>query len=124
MNLVKKAIIFLFILQVITAGQLAKIPILMNHYYEHSEKHQLNFTTFLSLHYLNYQGDGDDHDNETDQNLPFKSINHSTFQLVETLSNKVELCPAIILHEKPIFYYKAIHSIPLLDNEIKPPSIA
>jgi hypothetical protein len=123
MFLIKKIVIYLFIFQVITADQLAKIPLLVHHYYEHSEKHDLNFATFLSLHYLNQKGDGDDHDDETDRNLPFKNIDHVTFQLVSNLTNTVLFEPTVTPENKTLFYYQASFSIRSLSNLIKPPSI-
>lgn len=72
----KRIIAILFLsLQLLTSTelcQLAKLPILLEHYKEHAQLNQgISFVTFLKMHYFN--GDPKDADYERDMQLPFKT---------------------------------------------------
>lgn len=123
MQLFRNILIFFIILQGITADQFAKIPLLIQHYIEHQAKHEIDFSTFLSLHYLDQNGDGDDNDDETDHNLPFKKIDHTCFQLLIKYENSIKLAPFAEVLPKPYFFYQAFFSIRSIDILIKPPAV-
>ncbi len=72
----KKRIAILFVILYINFTtelyQLLKLPILMEHFFEHqSQNSSLTFFEFLSMHYS--QEDDHDGDIEKDSKLPFKS---------------------------------------------------
>ena len=72
----KKRIAILFLILYINSTtelhQLLKLPVLMEHFFEHqSQNNNLTFFEFLSMHYS--QEDDRDGDKEKDSKLPFKS---------------------------------------------------
>jgi len=80
----KVAFILLLILLLnnTTICQLLKLPVLVAHFMEHKQLNAgISFTEFLSMHY--WGTDMDDHDEDRDQQLPFKTVNiltaHSSF---------------------------------------------
>ncbi|GAO45496.1 hypothetical protein FPE01S_05_01910 [Flavihumibacter petaseus NBRC 106054] len=57
-----------------------KLQVLVAHFMEHQQlDRQLGFIDFLSMHY--WGTDLNDHDEERDRQLPFKSFNIQSFQL-------------------------------------------
>jgi hypothetical protein len=52
-------------------GQLAKLPILVQHYFSHNQKSAVSFFHYLQEHYSYH---GDDGDNREDMQLPFKMV--------------------------------------------------
>lgn len=55
------------------ASQLLKLPVLIQHYYEHKKGNDaMTLYSFLQMHYLG--NDNDDTDNMRDQALPFKTM--------------------------------------------------
>ena len=59
-------------LSLIEFNEMLKVPILIKHFTEHqSQKKDLSFIEFLTMHYV--QTDGTDSDNDKDMQLPFKS---------------------------------------------------
>lgn len=59
------------------AGQLFKIPQLLEHYSQHKKENQsLGFIDFFVMHYGG--DDGTDADNDQDQQLPCHNIHHTT----------------------------------------------
>ncbi|HEY0676883.1 MAG TPA: hypothetical protein VGD17_01310 [Chitinophagaceae bacterium] len=76
------AILFLFIfsVSVTEAGQLLKLPILVEHYIDHTERDKANsFLGFLKEHYqYDHTDDGDESE---DSSLPFKTLNNSIVSL-------------------------------------------
>lgn len=56
------------------ASQLLKLPILVQHYYEHKAGNtSVTLTRFLQMHYMGH--DDNDNDNLRDMQLPFKTMN-------------------------------------------------
>jgi len=81
----KKAIsiffFFLYLLSVTEAHQLLKIPIIFQHFAEHSSAdNNINFLQFLGMHYFN--GDPKDGDYERDMKLPFKTSSDCVISVV------------------------------------------
>lgn len=63
--------------------QLLKIPILVEHYFEHLDQNRdLNLTQFLSIHYL--FGMVYDSDVARDMELPFKTCDHTCTTIIST----------------------------------------
>jgi hypothetical protein len=59
------------------AGQVFKIPLLLEHYSQHQKENQsLGFIDFFVMHYGG--DDGTDTDNDQDQQLPCHNIHHNT----------------------------------------------
>ena len=72
----KRAVVILFLfaylLSTTEAGQLLKIPAVIEHYKEHKkENRNISITKFLALHYLH--GSPKDKDYNRDMQLPFKT---------------------------------------------------
>lgn len=66
------------------ASQLLKIPVLVQHYYEHKAGNSsVTLYAFLQMHYLG--NDNDDSDNTRDQSLPFKTMDDCCFFASNTL---------------------------------------
>lgn len=87
-DLMKKqfAILFLFLYVFSTTelSQLLKLPILIEHYFEHKEKsYDLSFSDFLVLHYNedHFKGHAHDEDYDQDKRLPFM-LHSSTLSFV------------------------------------------
>jgi hypothetical protein len=69
------AILFtaLYLFGATEASQLFKLPVLIQHYYEHKANNaSVTLYAFLQMHYLG--NDNDDTDNMRDQALPFKTM--------------------------------------------------
>ncbi len=69
------AILFtaIYLLGATEASQLLKLPVLVQHYYEHKAGNaSVTLFTFLQMHYLG--NDNDDTDNLRDEALPFKTM--------------------------------------------------
>lgn len=83
----KKGIIIFFLLSFLSAntafGEVFKLPLLIHHYFEHSQKDSDNsIIDFLAKHYtedINHQHNDDHHDHDK---LPFKTINVHAVQIV------------------------------------------
>lgn len=68
------AILFLsiYLLSTIAAKQLAKLPVVFQHFSEHKQEDKnISFLRFLSIHYLH--GSPKDKDYDRDMQLPFKT---------------------------------------------------
>lgn len=90
----RKATVCIFIFLIVSNigffQQFYKLPILLEHYKEHQQRHNVSFIDFLEMHY--WGEDIKDNDSDRDMQLPFKSISGASFQLV--------FVPA----DKPVFY--------------------
>ncbi len=86
-----KKVLLYFVLFLITAeatevDQLAKLPILFQHFAEHQQRDKnVSLMQFLSMHYGG--NDLNDNDNDRDQELPFKKLDahHSTVLFMPTV---------------------------------------
>ncbi|WP_066406269.1 hypothetical protein [Flavisolibacter tropicus] len=67
------AIIFLFLLIVTQTplGQILKLPVLIEHFYNHMQRDKISFLEFLQDHYSTEHNDAD---KAEDEQLPFKNI--------------------------------------------------
>jgi len=66
--------LLIFLVFVTEAGQLFRLPLLVQHYLKHQQSERgLSFAGFLKTHYL--QDHKDDGDKKQDRQLPFKSLN-------------------------------------------------
>lgn len=64
--------LFIYLLSGMPAQQLAKLPVVFQHYQEHkAEDNNITILHFLAIHYLH--GSPKDKDYERDMQLPFKS---------------------------------------------------
>lgn len=76
--------LFLYVFSTTELSQLLKLPILIEHYFEHKEKNSdLSFSTFLELHYSedHFKGHPHDEDYDQDKRLPFM-MHSSTLNFV------------------------------------------
>ena len=72
--------LLLFTVSVTEAGQLLKLPLLITHYIDHSNRiEKVSFVDFLKEHYLNTHTD--DGDEQEDRSLPFKTMNTNLVSL-------------------------------------------
>ena len=72
--------IFLIVSNIGFFQQFYKLPILIEHYNEHQERHDVSFIDFLEMHY--WGEDLNDNDSDRDMQRPFKHISSASFQLV------------------------------------------
>ena len=66
--------IFLLLLLTVTQtplGQLAKLPLLLEHFSKHKKESNMSLTQFFGAHYFTDHNDGD---RSEDEKLPFKTI--------------------------------------------------
>ncbi|CAA9195618.1 hypothetical protein FLA105534_00738 [Flavobacterium bizetiae] len=86
----RKVIIYIFIFLIVSNigffQQFYKLPILIEHYKEHQQRHNVSFIDFLEMHY--WGEDLNDNDSDRDMQLPFKHISSASFQLVFVPSEK------------------------------------
>ncbi|GAB3934816.1 hypothetical protein [Mucilaginibacter myungsuensis] len=78
--------LFLIAAEATEVDQLAKLPILFQHFAEHQERDKsVSLMQFLSMHYGG--NDQDDNDNDRDEALPFKKLDahHSTVLMMPTV---------------------------------------
>lgn len=85
---VKRLIAILFLGTVLFSAtpmhQLLKLPVLVQHFFEHRQTDQsLNFLAYLNEHY--FSGEDQDKDYKRDQQLPFKSHDHSVATVMNAL---------------------------------------
>lgn len=73
------AIIIITTLNIVTYNQFSKLPLVAVHYFEHSHLDSgITFFQFLSMHYWGH--DINDHDDEKDKQLPFKTYKADAMQ--------------------------------------------
>ena len=126
----KKLIAFLllavFLLSTTELKQLAKLPILIDHFQEHKATDQsITFLEFLSIHYTGMAVY--DSDYETDMKLPFKS--HSDFAgsiILGFTPNNFILLNKIVFHEVIAFsiYNESFNSSTYLSCIWQPPKFS
>lgn len=90
----KKTVVFLLLTSFFlntSLKELLKIPVLANHFAEHSELDpSVDFVDFLSMHY--WGQDVNDNDQDRDMQLPFKKLTtHSSIQLYCQQKLKLEI---------------------------------
>ena len=129
MLLLKRIIPILFLATVLFSvtpmHQLLKLPVLVQHFFEHKQKdHSLSFTTFINEHYFN--GDDKDADYKRDMQLPFKSLDHSVtlaINALPALNDKVSLNPAENSYISHILIDETLVSSQYLSAIWQPPKI-
>lgn len=78
---------FVYLAAVFQLEQLAKIPVLFQHYKEHIRMEgNISFAVFLKEHYI--QDDPSDADYARDMQLPFKTCPHHFFMLMTAAAPK------------------------------------
>ena len=91
-------------------SQLLRVPMLVVHYIEHRDlNNTITFIDFLSMHYGGE--DMNDDDDDRDKQLPFKSIDPVSVQLVaapvtKTVVNENTFC---FISSKKLFCFKNDH---------------
>ncbi|SFU64064.1 hypothetical protein SAMN05216480_1118 [Pustulibacterium marinum] len=89
-------------------GQFVKVPTLVKHFVEHQQRDtSITFYDFLALHYWGH--DLNDNDQDRDMQLPFKKIDHSTYQLV---------LPFINVTHQTVSTYSFTSKLSIFDKEI------
>lgn len=85
--------------------QLLKIPILIEHYYEHIDQNKdLSLAQFITIHYL--YGIVYDNDVARDMELPFKTCDHTCLSIVSTeiaFNLTYEIYPSFFIFTQPLF---------------------
>lgn len=104
-------------------GQLLRLPTLVHHYLEHVEWDNSSLIDFLSEHYQTEIKHPDDA-HKDHQNLPFKSFDVQTVQVVTivpqptfTFSQKIDEAETV----KQLNFYQHTYSNPNLLNIWQPP---
>jgi hypothetical protein len=106
--------LLLFSVSVTEAGQLLKLPFLITHYIDHSQRiEQISFGDFLKEHYLSDHTD--DGDEQEDRNLPFKTMNSSLVSLSFIAPEIVQIHQSSILFSPGhvLLYHENIPKDPL-----------
>lgn len=86
--------LFLFLLHNTALNQLLKLPVLVAHYHEHQQwEAHISIFEFLRIHYWEDQKVDKYHDEDRDQQLPYKSmdvqaIQHPFIPLAKSLTLK------------------------------------
>lgn len=96
-KIISISILAIYMLSCTEFDQLLRIPLLVVHFVEHKqESKDISFSEFMLIHYVQeYSFNGD---YEQDTNLPFKSVDGSTIQVVAFITL---LSPC--LKAKPIY---------------------
>lgn len=132
MKLVRQTgVIFLVLVMAITSTslqQVFKLPLLVNHYYEHKQAdNRITVLAFLKLHYFEEE-EGEDADDTTDQQLPFKSVNHYIPPTVINATPEVTPIAEIKIEQSgtsnPRPVQKTLISSPILPRIWQPPKYA
>ena len=122
-----KQIVYIFIFLIASNSsfvqQFYKLPILIQHYDEHKQLMDLSFIDFLSMHY--WGEDLKDNDADRDMELPFKTINSSSFQLVFILNEDLFSIPfnPDLPQSKNTVYRSNLLSDPNLLSLFRPPVV-
>lgn len=119
------AILFLLVFSVsmTEAGQILRLPLLVEHYFDHSEKKAENsLIDFLKSHYLYHHAD--DGDENEDNNLPFKTLNYGIVSLSFLPSVIFDITyPCLPATDYPLHTVPFLFSDPLF-GVFHPPRIA
>jgi len=107
------------------AGQVFKLPLLMEHYHRHQQdKSDLGFIDFFLMHYGG--DDGTDRDNDQDQQLPFHNLQHNTTAVV--YSPMLKVLPEHTIYLWETRSYRSLLSGPIpeipLSVVLQPPRLA
>ncbi len=122
---------FGFLLLVQTIGvnidlccELQKLPVLFEHYEEHSQYDDATFTEFLNFHY----GSGEDaeehhHDDEHDSKLPFHGQHHCSHGQIfmVTFFNTTDFIKQDFVIQKGTAHYNFSITSEYLDTLFQPP---
>ena len=97
----RAAILFLlaFALATTEAGQLLKLPGLLDHYVTHANRDNLSFFDFMKVHYV--VGHANDGDEQDESRMPFKTAGPVFTAPVFSPASAVE---APVLHTKAILH--------------------
>lgn len=122
-RLIAISFLFIFLTANTAFGQLWRLPTLIHHYWEHVEWDNATLFEFLSEHYAMKINHPDDKHNDH-ENLPFKNINHSTFQVISIVPQPTfsisQIIPETIEIKKSIFHQQH-YSIAYLNSIWQPP---
>jgi hypothetical protein len=92
-------------------SELAKLPILVHHYFDHRHEHRhLSFTGFLKAHYTSLHKAKGKHNNQDQRQLPFKE--HDP----DFLTANISIVPRTYTYVQPFVYSETIKDA--LTNEI------
>lgn len=84
-KIISISILALYLFSCTEFDQLLKVPLLVVHFIEHKqESKDISFGEFMLIHYV--QGYSLNGDYEQDTNLPFKSIDDSTIQVIDFIT--------------------------------------
>lgn len=121
-------LLFLLLFQFATDSsiltQLAKFPVLIEHYQEHKQLNsEVRFTEFLSMHY--WGTDLDDDDDDRDNQLPFKSVDIKTVHFLYFQPSRAIAVKAAAYgfsRSYPLYRFQDF-SDPLVGGLFKPPRV-
>jgi hypothetical protein len=103
--------IILVVVMVITSTslqQVFKLPLLVNHYYEHKQiDSRTTVLGFLAHHYFEEE-EGSDADDSTDQKLPFKSVTHYIPPTVINATPEVSPIGEIVVHQSGTMQHRPV----------------
>lgn len=104
----KKVLLYILLVVMVVGntsfGQLCKINFLFRHFHEHQQRdNSISLIGFLRMHY--WGKDLPDHDEEQDNQLPFKHVaHHLHFDVYPPVA------PALLL--PPVLYYSIVYGWP------------
>jgi hypothetical protein len=119
------ALLSLYLFTSTDFSELLKLPQLAQHFKEHQEESEVNFSEFVYQHYT--KGDVPDADREQDMKLPYKSIDFThviTFTVVPTVTS-IEFIKTIDFKElkSPSSFYTFPFSSATFSSIWQPPKI-
>ncbi len=133
--LLKKLISILFFFIFLSAntvfGQLLKLPVLIEHYYEHQDDrtdddHGISFLDFLKKHYTsNNSNTGDT--KHSHENLPFKNTNCTSVNSISVLPQHIffkTITPFICLKKYQPLYNQSSYISTQLGSIWQPPRLS
>ncbi len=98
---------------VVDLHNLAKIPMLIEHYKEHCKRLPgFSFTGFIALHYGNKAGNHDQEEQSKHENLPFKSSTCTFSHILSVISsvNACEITPLNFYQSYSNFYQSTFYT--------------
>ncbi len=114
--------LLVFTLATTEAGQLLKLPGLLDHYITHAQRDNFSFSDFMKVHYT--QGHPNDGDEQEESRMPFKTLGPGFSLTVFSPANTVE---APVVRSRPVLHIPIPSSYKLSDplfSIFHPPRLA
>jgi hypothetical protein len=117
-------LLFVVIAEVSELDQLAKLPVLFQHFAEHQERDKsVSLMQFISMHY--WGDDMNDNDDDRDMQLPFKKLDDHHSQIYFLPAIRIAVVNVLVqpLHPVTCFYNPGHIPDPALSSLFRPPRV-